>query len=90
MQLGLCNFTVEQLEEYFAVCESKGYVKPAVYQGHYNALVRNHEEQLMPLLRKHNCQYYAYRCVSSSLLMADLPLIDSATVLSVVAFLQGK
>jgi|SRR3569833_748869 len=60
-QLGLCNYKPEDMAKYFAICDEKGYVKPAVYQGHYNALARNFEDDLFPLLRKNNCVFYAYR-----------------------------
>ena len=49
------------LQQYFDICEKQGYVKPTVYQGHYNALVRDHEKDLIPLLRDHGCVYNAFR-----------------------------
>ncbi|KAK5994175.1 Aldo-keto reductase [Cladobotryum mycophilum] len=59
-RLGLCNYSATQLEEYFAVCDEKGYIKPAVYQGCYNALYRFPEKDLIPLLRRHNCVFFAF------------------------------
>ena len=49
------------VEKYFAICEEHGYVKPTVYQGQYNALYRGAEDDLLPILRKNNCAFYAYR-----------------------------
>lgn len=60
-KLGLSNYDAEQIARYFEICEEKGFVKPSVYQGHYNAFIRGHEETLMPLLRKHGVAYYAFR-----------------------------
>lgn len=60
-QLGLSNFSYEDVVKYFQICEEKGYIKPSVYQGHYNALARSDEKDLIPFLRKHNCVYNAYR-----------------------------
>lgn len=45
----------------FSICEEKGYVNPTVYQGLYNALARDSEKELIPLLRKHGCAFYAFR-----------------------------
>ncbi|TPX12774.1 uncharacterized protein E0L32_000951 [Thyridium curvatum] len=59
-RLGLCNYSVEDMAKYFEICEEKGYVKPTVYQGSYNALSREAEAGLIPLLRKHNCVFQAY------------------------------
>ena len=49
------------MAEFLEICDAKGYIKPSVYQGHYNALVRGHEETLLPLLRRHGIVYYAFR-----------------------------
>lgn len=43
------------------IADKNGYVKPTVYQGHYNLICRGPESKLMPLLKKHNIKYYAYR-----------------------------
>jgi aflatoxin B1 aldehyde reductase len=47
----LCNHTVGAMSEWLRVCEEKGYVKPTVYQGQYNAICRHDEKTLYPLLR---------------------------------------
>lgn len=60
-KLGLSNYSAEEVRKYVAVCEEKGYVKPSVYQGHYNAIVRGGEKELFPLLREKNIAFYAYR-----------------------------
>lgn len=60
-QLGICNYTVEDTEKFFAICQEKGYIKPSVYQGQYNVLQRQIEDDLFPLLRANNCAFYAFR-----------------------------
>ncbi|KAL7914265.1 NADP-dependent oxidoreductase domain-containing protein [Trichoderma velutinum] len=67
-QLGLSNFAFEDVVKYFEICEEKGYIKPSVYQGHYNALIRSDEQDLIPFLRKHNCAYIAYSPVAGGFL----------------------
>ena len=59
-QWGLCNYTAAEVMEILIICQSKGYVKPAVYQGQYNAICRGGEETLFPLLRENNMAFWAY------------------------------
>ncbi|CAG8980473.1 hypothetical protein HYALB_00013594 [Hymenoscyphus albidus] len=49
-KVGFDQEWVQQVARYFEICDQKGFVRPSVYQGHYNALIRGHEETLMPLL----------------------------------------
>jgi len=60
-KFGLSNYTAVEVQKFIEICEQKGYTKPSVYQGHYNAVVRGGEKELFPLLRKHNIAFYAYR-----------------------------
>lgn len=57
---GLSNYTPAEVEEIVALCTEKGWVRPSVYQGQYNALVRGGEDTLFPVLRKHGIRFYAY------------------------------
>lgn len=58
---GLSNYTAAEVQKFIDIGEEKGYVKPSVFQGHYNAVVRGGEKELFPLLRKHNMAFWAYR-----------------------------
>jgi aryl-alcohol dehydrogenase-like predicted oxidoreductase len=60
-KFGLSNYSAAEVQEIIEICKQKGYVKPSVFQGHYNAIVRGGEKELFPLLRKHNVAFYAYR-----------------------------
>lgn len=60
MKLGLCNYGAKQMKEWLKICDEKGYIKPSVYQGHYNALCRHNEADLYPLLRKYGIKISAY------------------------------
>lgn len=51
-----------------SICEEKGYVKPSCFQGQYNALCRNPENTLFPLLRKYDMSYIAYSPVAGGFL----------------------
>lgn len=63
-QFGVSNHTPEEIEKIVEICQEKGYVKPTVYQGQYNAIVRGGEKDLFPVLRKHKIAFYAYRLVA--------------------------
>ncbi|KXJ93413.1 NADP-dependent oxidoreductase domain-containing protein [Microdochium bolleyi] len=60
-KLGLCNYPAAELAKYFAICEEHGYVKPSIIQDMYNPLHRGAvEDEILPLIRKHGCNFYAY------------------------------
>ncbi|KAK5956424.1 hypothetical protein OHC33_003001 [Knufia fluminis] len=57
---GISNFTIPQIKQILQICEENSYIKPVIYQGQYNALARDAEHELLPLLRKHDIAFYAY------------------------------
>jgi aflatoxin B1 aldehyde reductase len=59
-RFGLSNFSAAEVQKVLDICEQKGYTKPSVFQGHYNAIVRGGEKELFPLLRKHDMSFFAY------------------------------
>jgi aflatoxin B1 aldehyde reductase len=61
---GISNYTAAEVKKFIEICEKKGYVKPSVYEGHYNALVRGGERELFPLLRDYGMAFFAYRYAS--------------------------
>jgi aflatoxin B1 aldehyde reductase len=60
-RFGLSNYAAKEVQQFLEICEENGYVKPSIYQGNYNAIMRGGEKELIPLLRKHNISYFAYR-----------------------------
>lgn len=68
---GISNFTIFQINEMLEICERNNFVKPSVYQGAYNALTRNVETDLFPLLRKHNITFYAYSAAAGGVLSGN-------------------
>ncbi|KAI0522055.1 Aldo/keto reductase [Xylaria bambusicola] len=57
---GLSNYAATEVQRFLDICEENGYVKPTVYEGHYNAIYRSGEKELFPLLRKHNITFYGF------------------------------
>ncbi|KAH6971159.1 NADP-dependent oxidoreductase domain-containing protein [Ilyonectria sp. MPI-CAGE-AT-0026] len=57
---GLSNYTAEEVQRFVDICEERGFLKPFVYQGQYNPVVRDGEKSLFPILREHGIAFYAY------------------------------
>ncbi|KAH7141095.1 aflatoxin B1 aldehyde reductase member 2, partial [Dactylonectria macrodidyma] len=57
---GLSNYTADEVQKFVDICDDKGFVKPSVYQGQYNPIVRDGEKSLFPVLRQHGIAFYAY------------------------------
>lgn len=66
-RFGLSNYRADEVEQIVAICEQNNYVKPTVYQGRYNAIIRGGEEELFPVLRKHGIGFYAYSPTAAGL-----------------------
>lgn len=80
-RFGLSNYSPDEVQKFIDICDKHGYVKPSVYQGHYNALVRGGEEALFPLLRQHGMSFFAYRLVSTRLLSRSCNLTPCVVLL---------
>lgn len=44
-EFGLSNYMSFEVAEIVGICERRGFVKPAVYEGVYNILDRNNEAE---------------------------------------------
>lgn len=60
-RFGLSNYTAAEVKQFVEICERRGFVRPSVYQGQYNAIVRTGEKDLFPVLRQHDISFYAWR-----------------------------
>lgn len=49
-----------------------------MYQGEYNALMRDDEAELIPLIRRHNCVYYAYSPLAGGFLTGKVTFATNA------------
>lgn len=72
-QLGLCNYTLDQIKEYVEICEKNGYVKPSVIQDQYNALSRLTEE-FFPFMRQHGMKFNAYSPLAGGFLTGKVTM----------------
>ncbi len=74
---GLCKFPAHEVAEIQQLCIQNGWVRPSVYQGIYNPLLRQVEEELIPCLREYNMSFEAAQPLASgfltSLYRRDMP-----------------
>ena len=70
-QLGVSNISPQMLKSWLEIAESKGYVKPTVYQGQYNLLCRGYETTLFPLLREYNIHFNAFSPLAGGFLLGN-------------------
>jgi len=67
-QLGLSNYSAVETERCCTLCEERGLTPPSFYQGLYNPLNRMVEEELLPVLRRHNVSFIAFNPLAAGLL----------------------
>ena len=79
-ELGLSNYASWQVADIWHLCDRKGWKAPSVYQGRYNALSRDVENELFPAVRNFGIRFYAYNPLAGGLLSGkysqinDMPL----------------
>ena len=59
-ELGLSNYPAWQVIDIAYKCDRIGCPRPTVYQGMYNALCRNVEQELFPAIRSLGMRFYAF------------------------------
>ncbi|KAG8630833.1 hypothetical protein KVT40_002452 [Elsinoe batatas] len=59
-RFGLSNFSAEETQQVYDLCEKNGWISPTVYSGQYSAIARISEEDLFPVLRKLNISFWVY------------------------------
>jgi len=74
--VGMSNYHAMEVERTFQLCQEHGLTAPTVYQGLYNPLNRLVEEELLPLLRKHDCSFVAYNPLAAGLLAGKHKTVD--------------
>ena len=78
-QWGISNYTMDDLREIISLCDENNWIKPALFQGEYNALNRENEG-LIHFCHENGIAFYAYSpgaggvfSPSSSRITADTP-----------------
>ena len=67
-ELGLSNFPAWMVTDVWHIRDSRGWVKPTVFQGIYNPLTRKAETELNACLNHFGMRFYAYNPLAGGLL----------------------
>ncbi|KAJ5204597.1 Aflatoxin B1 aldehyde reductase member 2 [Penicillium cinerascens] len=67
VQLGLSNYTAFEVAEIVTLCAQRGWVRPTIYQGMYNAITRNIEVELIPACRRYGLDIVIYNPLAGGL-----------------------
>ncbi|KAJ4292586.1 hypothetical protein N0V90_009249 [Kalmusia sp. IMI 367209] len=67
-QFGLSNYTAFEVAEIVMICREKGWIRPTVYQGVYNAITRSIESELIPACRRYGLDIVTYNGLAGGLL----------------------
>lgn len=67
VQLGLSNFTAFEVAEVVMHCKYNGWVKPAIWQGMYNAITRSIEAELIPACRRYGIDVVVYNPIAGGI-----------------------
>ncbi|RYP71964.1 hypothetical protein DL769_004569 [Monosporascus sp. CRB-8-3] len=59
-RLGLSNYAAFEVAEIVTTCRYHGWVRPTVYQGVYNCILRTVEDELIPICRRYGIAFDAY------------------------------
>ena len=67
-RFGISNYRADEVQQIVDITTRKGWIKPSVYQGVYNAITRSAEPELLPVLRRSNISFYIFNPLAGSLL----------------------
>ncbi|RDW89875.1 aldo/keto reductase family protein [Aspergillus mulundensis] len=68
VQLGLSNFTAFEVAEVVTLCNERGWVRPTIYQGMYNAITRSIETELIPACKRYGIDIVVYNPLAGGIL----------------------
>jgi len=65
---GLSNYKASEVSQICQLCKEHNWVQPTVYQGMYNAITRDVEKELLPVLHEFNIKFYIYNPLAGGIL----------------------
>jgi aflatoxin B1 aldehyde reductase len=75
-RIGMSNYHASEVERAFSLCSEYNLTPPSVYQGLYNPLNRQVEDELLPILRSNSCSFVAYNPLAAGLLTGKHKHLD--------------
>ncbi|KAI0153160.1 aflatoxin B1 aldehyde reductase member 2 [Xylariaceae sp. FL1272] len=76
VQLGLSNFTAAEVAEVVMICKYNGWVRPTIYQGMYNCILRGIEPELIPTCRRYGLDIVVYNPIAGGLFSGKIKSKD--------------
>lgn len=67
VRLGLSNYTAFEVAEVVMTCKAHGWVRPTIYQGMLNAILRSVERELIPACRRYGLDIVIYNPIAGGL-----------------------
>ena len=77
-RFAISNYMAWEVAQICELCDRHGWIKPAVYQGIYNALHRLVEPELFPCLRHYGIAFYSYNPLAGGYLTSRYHREDKA------------
>ena len=75
-RLGLSNFTAFEVAEIVTMCHERGWVRPTIYQGMYNAILRTIETELIPACHRYGLDIVVYNPIAGGLFSGKIKSKD--------------
>lgn len=76
VQLGLSNYTAFEVAEIVTICRDRGWVRPTIYQGMYNAITRSLESELLIACRRYGIDVVIYNPLAGGLFSGKIKSAD--------------
>ena len=71
-KLGLSNLTAFEVAEVVMTCKYNNWIRPTVYQGMYNFLLRSIEPELIPACRRYGLNIVVYNPIAGGLFKREI------------------
>ncbi|KAH6988322.1 aflatoxin B1 aldehyde reductase member 2 [Ilyonectria sp. MPI-CAGE-AT-0026] len=76
-RLGLSNFSAFEVAEVVTLCNERGWVRPTIYQGIYNAITRGIEGELIPCCRRYGIDVVIFNPLAGGFLAGKYKSSDT-------------
>ncbi|TPX34062.1 hypothetical protein SmJEL517_g03235 [Synchytrium microbalum] len=78
-EFAISNYCAWEVVEIYMICKANGWVLPTIYQGMYNGITRDCEDDLLPCLKKYGIRFYAYNVGAGGLLSGHYKFEETPT-----------
>ena len=76
VRLGLSNYIAFEVAEMVTICRDRGWLRPTIYQGMYNAITRSIESELLVACRRYGIEVVIYNPLAGGLFSGKIKSKD--------------